>query len=335
MAERPQRRIRTIDAHAAGQALRLVVGGFPRPRGRTMADKRDWLRRRWDRLRRALMREPRGHAGMCGAVLTEPVTPGAHAGLLFMHAGGYTPLSGHGVVAAVTIALERGLLHLADPAAEVVLDTVAGPVTARAERSGGRVTRVSFRNVPAFVLQAGVGVRLRDRQVAVDVAFGGMFYAIADGEALGAAVRPDGLPALRRLGLELCRAADAAVAPVHPRDPGLKGIHGAIVVGAPDGNDADLRSVTIFADARVDRSPSATGTAAAMAVVAAMGMLEPGRPFVHESLAGTRFVGRVEGRTTVGGLPAIVARIAGEAWITGEHEFVIDAEDPLADGLAS
>ena len=329
------RRIETIDAHAAGQALRLVVGGFPRPRGRTMAEKRDWLRRRWDKLRRALMCEPRGHAGMCGAVLTEPVTPGAHAGLIFMHAGGYTPMSGHGVIAAVTIALERGLLRLSDPAADIVLDTVAGPVTAQAARAGSRIARVSFRNVPAFVLQPGVTVRLGARQVAVDVAFGGVFYALADGEALGAAVRPAGLPDLRRLGAELRRAVDAAVVPVHPRDPGLRGIHGVIVVGAPDGGAADLRSVTIFADARVDRSPSGTGTAAAMAVVDAMGMLEPGRPFVHESLAGTRFVGRLEDHTTVGDLPAIVVRIAGEASITGEHEFVIDDEDPLADGLAS
>ena len=271
---------------------------------------------------------------MCGAVLTEPVTPGAHAGLIFMHAGGYTPLSGHGVIAAVTIALERGLLQLADPAADVVLDTVAGPVTARPERAGSRIARVSFRNVPAFVLQAGVAVRLGPRHVPVDVAFGGVFYALADGESLGAAVRPDGLPALRRLGSELRRAVDAAVAPVHPCDPGLNGTHGAIVVGAPDDAAVDLRSVTIFAGERVDRSPSGTGTAAAMAVVDAMGMLEPGRPFVHESLAGTRFVGELEERTTVGDLPAVVVRIAGNAWITGEHEFLIDAEDPLAGGLA-
>ena len=334
MADRSLRRIRTIDAHAAGQALRLVVGGFPRPRGPTMADKRDWLRRRWDRLRRALMCEPRGHAGLCGAVLTEPVTPGAHAGLIFMHAGGYAPMSGHGVIAAVTIALERGLIQLADPAADVVLDTVAGPVTARAERSGGRIAGVSFRNVPAFVLRPGVTVRLGERQVTVDVAFGGVFYALADGEALGAAVLPAGMPALRRLGSELRRAVDAAVAPVHPGDPALRGVHGAVVVGAPDGGGADLRSVTIFAGERVDRSPSGTGTAAAMAVVDAMGMLDPGRPFVHESLTGTRFVGRLEERTTVGDLPAVVVRIAGEAWITGDHEFLLDREDPLADGLA-
>ena len=329
------RRIRTIDAHAAGQALRLVAGGFPRPRGPTMAAKRDWLRKRWDRLRRALMCEPRGHAGMCGAVLTEPVTPGAHAGLIFMHAGGYAPMSGHGVIAAVTIALERGLLQLADPAAEIVLDTPAGQVTARAERAGSRIARVSFRNVPAFVLQPGVTVRLGARQVTVDVAFGGAFYALADGESLGAAVRPAGLPELRRLGSELRAAVDSAVAPVHPGDPGLRGIHGVLVVGAPDDGAADLRSVTIFADARVDRSPSGTGTAAAMAVVDALGMLAPDRPFVHESLAGTRFVGRLEQRTTVDDRPAIVVRIAGEAWITGEHEFEIDEDDPLAAGLAS
>lgn len=327
------RRIRTIDAHAAGQPLRLIADGFPRPRGATMAARRDWLRKRWDRLRRALMCEPRGHAGMCGALLTEPAAPGSHAGLIFMDAGGYPAMSGHGVIAAVTMALERGLLRLPDPAADVALDTVAGRVTARPAWDGERVARVSFRNVPAFVLRPGVVVRLGAREARIDVAFGGLFYAIADGESLGVAVRPAALPALRRAGAELRRAAESVVAAVHPREPGLRGIHGAVIVGAPDGG-ADLRSLAVLADGRVDRSPSGTGTAAAMAVVDAMGVLEPGRPFVHESLAGTRFTGSLEARTTVGDLPAIVVRVAGEAWVTGEHEFVIHDDDPLGDGFS-
>lgn len=172
-------RLKTIDAHAAGQPLRLVVDGFPSPQGRTMTEKCDWLKRRADHLRRALMLEPRGHGDMCGAVLTEPVSPGSHAGLLFMHADGYSQMCGHGIIAVTTIALERGLLMPGGDGATVVYDTPAGTIRARAGLTGGgdtesraredqsehesgvpsaaapRVQSVSFVCVPSFVLQAG------------------------------------------------------------------------------------------------------------------------------------------------------------------------------------
>ena len=328
------RRVRTIDAHAGGEPLRLVVDGFPAPVGASMLDKRAWVRRRHDRLRRALMREPRGHADMYGAVLTEPVSPGAHAGVLFMHNEGYSTMCGHGVMAVVKIALEQRLLQLPDPAADIVLDTPAGTVRARALlRGDGGVEAVSFANVPSFVLRAGTPIEVDGRAVPVDVAFGGAFYAIVDAEAAGVPIRAEELGRLRVLGGMIRDRIDKAVDVVHPADARLHGIYGTIFTGPPAAEGAHLRNVTVFADAQVDRSPCGTGTSAVMAVVDAMGLLDPGGRFVHESLIGTTFSGTVEDRTAIGDLPAIVPRIEGRAWITGHHEFVLDDEDPLRDGF--
>ncbi len=350
--------VKTIDAHAAGEPLRLIVDGFPSPRGKTMLDKREWVRVHADHLRRALMLEPRGHADMYGAILTEPVSPGSHAGVLFMHNEGYSTMCGHGIVAVTTIALERGLI-MPGPAtpksaerteaggdgASIVYDSPAGTIRARARigaggagRAGeaggaGRVESVAFLNVPSFALHGGLIVRLGARQIRADVAFGGAFYAIVDSEAVGLPIDVPHLPELRRVGMEIKQAIEAAHTVAHPLEPGLHGIYGTIFTGPPSDERADLRNVTIFADAEVDRSPCGTGTAAVMAVIDAMGLLSVDRPFVHESLIGTRFSGRVASRTVVGEHPAIVPEIEGSAWITGEHTFLIDETDPLRDGF--
>ena len=163
--------------------------------------------------------------------------------------------------------------------------------------------------------------------------FGGAFYAIVDSEAAGLPIDIAHLPELRRTGMEIKHAIEAALTIVHPLDPGLTGIYGTIFTGPPSDERADLRNVTIFADAEVDRSPCGTGTAAVMAVIDAMGLLGSDRPFVHESLIGTRFNGRVASRTQVGDLAAIVPEIEGSAWITGEHTFLVDDSDPLKEGF--
>ena len=336
-------RLKTIDAHAGGEPLRLIVDGFPSPPGKTMLAKREWVRAHADHLRRALMLEPRGHADMYGAILTEPVTAGSHAGVLFMHNEGYSTMCGHGIIAVTTMALERGLIMTgpagsksteAGDGATVVYDAPAGTIRARARiRAEGAVESVSFLNVPSFVLHGGLIVKLASRTIRADVAFGGAFYAIVDSEAVGLPIDAAHLPELRRAGMEIKHAIEAAHTIVHPLDPGLNGIYGTIFTGPPNGEDADLRNVTIFADAEVDRSPCGTGTAAVMAVVDAMGLLGTGRPFVHESLIGTRFNGRVASRTEVGEHAAIVPEIEGSAWITGEHTFLVDEDDPLKDGF--
>jgi proline racemase len=375
-------RVNTIDAHAAGEPLRLIVGGFPSPQGRTMLAKREWVKRHADHLRRALMLEPRGHADMYGAILTEPVSPGSHAGVLFMHNEGYSTMCGHGVIAVTTIVLERGLLMPGGDGASIVYDSPAGTVRARAEigagraggagpagqerlrpsraedmeirgegsasvRAGGgapapveeisahgpRVHSVAFTNVPSFVLHAGIAVKLASRQVRADIAFGGAFYAIVDSEAVGLPIDRAHLPELRRVGMEIKHAIESVRTIAHPLEPGLAGIYGTIFTGPPSDERADLRNVTIFADAEVDRSPCGTGTCAVMAVVDAMGLLGEDQPFVHESLIGTRFTGRIVSRSLVGEFQAIVPEIEGSAWITGEHTFLVDEGDSLKEGF--
>jgi proline racemase len=337
--------LKTIDAHAAGEPLRLITEGAPSARGRTMLDKRTWMARHADHVRRALMLEPRGHADMCGALLTEPTSPGSHAGILFMDNGGYTTMSGHGIIAATTIVLEHGLLLPGGDGRTIVFDTPAGTIRARAAVGAGdaggagaagerrRVTSVSYANVPAFVVQGGVDVAVGARRLRADVAFSGAFYAIVDTEAVGIPLDAAHLPELRRAASAVKMALERSIDVIHPVQPLLCGLHGVIFTGPPNSERAALRSVTVFGEAQVDRSAGGNGTAAVMAVVDAMGLLSDDQPFVHESLFGMTFSGRLAGRTLAGGFPAVIAEIEGAAWVTGEHTFVVADDDPLRAGF--
>ena len=308
-----------------------------------MLARRAWAMKHLDHLRRSVMLEPRGHADMYGAILTEPVTPGAHAGVLFMHNEGWSTMCGHGVIAVATIVVERGLMWDAGVPegagdVEIVLDAPAGPVRAVAHKTVNegrtRVSSVSFRNVPSFVLAAGLPINLGGRVFSADVSFGGAFYAIVDAEAAGLSVDVAKLPELKRTGMAIAREVERLMKVVHPLEPGLTGIYGTIFTAPAHADGAHLRNVTVFADAEVDRSPCGTGTAAVMAVLDEMGVLGAGdATFVHESLIGTCFSGRVLSRTRVGEHAAIVPEIAGSAWITGEHSFLVDADDPLGAGF--
>jgi len=263
--------LRTIDAHAAGGPLRLIVEGFSSPRGRTMVEKRDWLARHADRWRRAVLLEPRGHADMCAAILTEPVSPGSHAGVLFMRSDGYATMSGHGIMAVTTIALERGLIVPGGDGIGVIYDTPAGVIRARALfRSGAagragrageagdggeagaaqvtRVERVTFVNVPSFVLHGGLSVVIGQRKVRADVAFGGAFYAIVDSEAVGLSVDVAHLPELRRAGTAIARAIEDVQTIAHPVDAGIRGLAGTIFTAPPGDDRSALRNVTIFSN---------------------------------------------------------------------------------------
>jgi trans-L-3-hydroxyproline dehydratase len=334
-------RIQTIDAHTAGEPLRLIVSGFPTVKGKTVLEQREYVRKRHDQFRRALMLEPRGHTDMYGALLTPPEREDSHAGVLFMHNEGYSTMCGHGIIAVATIAIERRLIVVPqDPGGTMtlVLDSPAGQIHAVAtmDPSRSRVTSVRFRNVPSFVLHAALPLKVGNRDVRADVAFGGAFYAIVDAEAVGIPIVRERLTDLRRVGMEIKHEVEKAVQVVHPEEPALKGVYGTIFTGQPSDAGADLRNVTIFADAEVDRSPCGTGTCAVMAVLSAMGMLrDREQTFTHESIIGTRFRGRVLEETTLStpAIPAIIPEIEGEAHITGEHTFVIDDDDPLRHGF--
>ena len=330
---------RTIDAHTAGEPLRLIVDGWAEPEGATILDRREYAKTRQDRFRRALMLEPRGHADMYGALLTPPEHEGSDTGILFMHNEGFSTMCGHGTIAVATILIERvDRFPQFEGRDRFRLDTPAGPVDARAKvttrRDGSRRAESgAFINVPSFVLAAGVPVQARGRTIRVDVAYGGAFYAICDAEAAGLGVAGERLHDLRELSVEIREQVEKAVKVVHPLEPGLHGIYGTIYTAPPNSNAADLRNVTVFADREVDRSPCGSGTAAVMAVLDAMGMLPADHVFTHESIIDTTFRGRVLARTTVGDLPAIVPEIEGSASITGEHTFIVADDDPLGDGF--
>jgi proline racemase len=315
--------IRSIDAHAGGAAVRLLVDGLPTPRGATMALKGEWMRRHADHLRRSVLLEPRGHAGLIGAMLTEPIAPGGHAGLLFMDAEGYPALSGGAVMAAATIALERQLIEVPDPS-RLAFDTAAGTVYAATRlelaRDRRRVEAVTVTGVPSYVVSGGRSLRIGARELRVDLAFAGVLYAIVDTEAIGIGLTGATRPELLRLAVQIREAAGSDVA-------------GIVFTGPPEHPEAHLRSIVV-PGGRVDRSPSVTGTSAVMSVLDAMGLLEEAMPFVHESLAGTLLRGTIAHRTQVGDVPAIITNIEGSAWITGEHTFLIDDDDPIRDGIA-
>jgi proline racemase len=224
--------LKTIDAHVGGEPLRLIVEGFPAPRGKSLADKREWASRHADHLRQVLMLEPRGHQDMSGAVLTEPASPGSHAGVLFMNSDGFSFMSGHGVVAAATIALERGIIVPGGDGASLTFDTPAGAVRVKAiwqegrEGQEGKIQSVAFLNVPSFVMHGGLDVALGTRRVRADVAFGGAFYAIVDAESVGVPLDADHVPELRRFGVEIQRVIDRTLTIAHPLEPRLAAIYG-------------------------------------------------------------------------------------------------------------
>jgi len=312
-------RIKTIDAEVAGEAVRLIVSGGPALPERTMADRLKGLRKRGGELRRLLMLEPRGHAGMHGAMLTTPVSPEAHAGVLSMHAAGFPLVSGEGIVGAVTIALENRLIE--GIGEELLIDTPSGLFRARPRRTGTQVKGVAVTGVPSFVHSAGLPLRAGSREVLVDIAFGGEFYVIADSEAVGVPIDMANAAALIRVGRELKDAAESTVSCQHPEAPAIEGIHGTIFTGASRAG-GDLRSATVLDGGVLRRSPGITGTAALIAVLDAMGVLAEGNRFTHEGVIGTTVQGSVASRQSAGSL--VVPVIEASASITGFHEFVCD-----------
>ncbi len=314
-------RYKTIDAHVAGEAVRLLVEGAPAVKGRTMMDKLSWLRKHGEGLRKALMLEPRGHAGMHGALFTEPALPKAHAGLLFMNAGGFPMVSGEAVMAATTIALEQQIIHVDSD--ELYIDTPAGLLTARPAQldtaDPSQARGISLAGLPGFVRSGALPVRFGNRTILVDVAFGGEFFAIVDSEAAGIPIDADHAPELIRAASRLKETVEVTLRATHP---GLSSMHGVIFT-APARQGAHLRSATVLDGSVLRRSPGVTGTIALMAVLDAMGIVGEADTFIHEGLMGTSLVGRILKRQTVDEMAIVRPVIETMVTITGYHEFVV------------
>ncbi len=329
--------VTTLDVHAAGEPLRIITGGLPELRGDSMAARRRWMRENLDLFRPLLMHEPRGHRDMYGCVVTPPVSPGADVGALFLHNEGYSTMCGHGVIALVTALLETGALPARGRETPVGIDTPAGLVRATGHLdAAGCVERVSFLNVPSFLYERDLDVDVPDLgRVTLDIAFGGAFYAVLPAARVGLCVAVEHERPLVAAAEAIKRATSAAVKIEHPLEEDLGFLYGVIFTGRPQDASHHSRNLCVFADSQVDRSPTGTGVSARLALHYAKGEIRQGEWIAIESILGRQsvFEGRVVDTAEVGPHPAVVPEIAGRAFLTGRHEFLLHPEDSLGKGF--
>ena len=328
-----ERTITVVGCHVGGEDNHVIVGGVLPPPGATMFDKKRYLETQADDLRRWLLLEPRGKPTLCVNLVTPPTRPDCDAGLIIMEATDYPPMSGSNTICTVTVLLETGMLPMREPLTRLTLDTPAGPVPVEARCRDGKVERVQFTNVPCFATDLDVAVDVEGLgRISVDVAYGGAFFAIVDAAALGVVVEPKAARELVVLGNRILPAVARKIAPRHPGNPDIHGVTFVEFAMPFDCAGGVSRNAVVVAPGRIDRSPCGTGTCARLAVLHARGTLRAGQGFTHESIIGSRFEAAIAAETTVGGRPAIVPTIAGQAWITGVFQHGVDPSDPFKGG---
>ena len=322
-----------IDGHTCGNPVRLVAGGVPPLEGRTMSERRQHFLAEYDWIRRGLMFEPRGHDMMSGALLYPPTRDDCDIGVLYVETTGCLPMCGHGTIGTVTFAIEHGLVRPAEPG-RLRLDTPAGRVVAQYEQEGPHVESVTITNVPSFVAAQGLVAEVEGLgEITVDVAYGGNFYAIVDPQEAWSDLADVSVQDLLTWSPRLRAALNELGAFVHPEDSTIEGLTHVLWTGRPQNPKADARNAVYYGSRAIDRSPCGTGTSARMAQWHARGRLRVGETFVHESIIGSLFTGRVVAETEVGGGPAIVPSITGWARMTGLNTIFIDERDPYAHGF--
>jgi proline racemase len=331
----PRRIIQVVGCHAEGEIGDVIVGGVAAPAGATMLEKKLAFARDHDAIRRLLIQEPRGSVARHVNLIVPSTRPDCQAGAIVMEPTEYPPMSGSNTMCIVTVLLETGAIEMQEPETRLSLDMPAGRVNVVARCRAGKCESVIIENVPALALKLDAKLELGGRgTVTVDIAYGGMIFAIADAATLGFALTPDEARELAELGEAIRMAARAQHAVCHPQHPDIAGVSIVQFAGPTTRTGAHLlaRNTCIVAPGRSDRSPTGTGTCARMAVLHARGALKPGEGLVHESLIGSRFTGTILRETSVAGRPAIVPSIEGRAWITGFHQYLVDATDPWPEG---
>lgn len=338
-------RLRAVEVHAEGEPGRVITAGMPDLPGETMLEKMQWLEANADHIRLRMLQEPNGYPALCCNAIVPSNHPDADAGFIIMEQTEYAPMSGSNTICVVTALLETGILEMVEPVTELTLEAPAGLIRVRADCAGGKVTRVAFRNVPAFVVHLGREIDVPGIGIVpVDVAWGGMFYAIADGDALGIGLSAENGAEIARVSemIRLATLEQAAVA--HPDHPSLTGPTIAQLVGRATIAGASRRGTVTVATGTpswsrpdsftgaLDRCPCGTGTSAVMAVRHARGELAIGEEFVQQGPLDTTFRCRLLEKAKVGDYPAVIPEISGQAWITGYSEYVLDPTDPFPSG---
>lgn len=323
-----------IDAHTCGNPVRLVAGGGPNLEGNNMSDKRQHFLKEFDWIRKGLMFEPRGHDMMSGSILYPPHDPSNDVAVLFIETSGCLPMCGHGTIGTITIAIEEGLISPKVPGI-VRMEAPAGLVLIEYKQEGKKVRSVKLTNVPSYLAQENISVECPDLgMLTVDVSYGGNFYAIVDPQENFQGIQHYNAGQLTSWSKVLRDRINEAHSFVHPLNPTIKGCSHILWAGSVLDPSSTARNAVFYGDKAIDRSPCGTGTSARMAQWFAKGKLKEGDSFIHESIIGSKFTGRVEGVTHVGDKTAIIPSIEGWARIYGYNTISIDdQDDPYAFGF--
>ena len=339
------RMIQAVETHS-GEPMRVITGGVPHVRGDSVYEQMKWLERNDDQLRKLMLREPRGYPPLCCNLIVPPKHPEADAGFIIMEQVEYPVMSGGNTIAVATVLLETGMIPMHEPVTELTLEAPAGLIGIKAECRGGKVTQVTFENVPAFAVYLDAVVDVPELgRVTVDVAWGGMFYVIADVAQFDSLeLTPHRGRDITRVAALILKAAQDQLPVEHPEYPGI-GITVAQLSGPTSNPDADRRNAVLVPSGPVDfdnpatwtggidRCPCGTGTCAKMACLYAKGELELKQPFRHEGILGTIYTGELVKEVQIGGRTGVVPTISGRAWITGYSRYVLDADDPFPEGF--
>jgi proline racemase len=332
---RLQQLVTVVGVHAEGEVGRVVTGGVIAPRAASMFERQQAIQRDQDWLRLMLLSDPRGSANAAVNLVTPPIAPEADIGMIVIEADYYPPMSGSNLICTVTAVLETGMVPMLEPITRLCIDTPAGLVHVEAECGGGKCRRVSFRNVPAFVLhqQKPVGVPGLGT-IIVDVAYGGMIYVIVDAEGLGFSLAQNEARALVEVGERIKLAAASQLPSIHPANPDIHTINQTLFAGplSVKAGIKTAKNAVVVSPGRIDRSPCGTGSSARMALMHARGDLAVCEPFTHVSILDTEFACRIDSETMVGDVAAVVTTIGGRAWLTGVSYYGSDPEDPFPNG---
>lgn len=328
-----------VGCHVGGEVGKVVVAGIPDAPGTTMFDKMQHLATHHDDIRRIVLFEPRGAAVHSVNYLLPPTSSRADMGFVIAESTEYPVMSGGNTICTATVLLETGILPISDgPVTRIVLESPAGLIPVECATTAGKVTGVRFTNQPAFVYALSVPVEVAGLgTVAVDVAWGGMAYALVDAAALGFALTADEARDLATLGQGIKAAAAEQVLTVHPEHPEFAGITQTEFMGPVRLQDGlqTARNAVVVSPGRIDRSPCGTGTSARLALMHRRGQIGLGAPFIHESIVGSRFTGTITELTAVGDIPAVVPTISGQAWITEFSYLGVHPTDPFPEGYTA
>jgi proline racemase len=340
--------ITAVDAHACGEPGRVITGGVVDVPGKTMFEKMVYLRDHADDLRTRMLQEPRGYPALCCNVVLPPTHPEADAGFVIMEQVEYPPMSGTNTICVTTALIETGMVPVQEPVTELTLEAPAGLIKVKADVVNGKVKKVTFENVPAFAVHLDAKIEVPQLgTVTVDVAWGGMFYVIADAAQFDLKVLPEEGAKIVRITEMIKAAAKEQLPAVHPENPQISGVSIGELTGPPTNPEAVAKNAVTVSTGILDwdrpetwtgvldRSPCGTGTCARMAVLHAKGKLGLKEDFPHEGILGTIFTGRLLRETKVGDYTAVVPTISGTAWITGFAQYVVDPEDPFPDGFTT